>query len=64
MAVGAAVALRAVWRWERTRVVVTDEKVFLVFVSSYYGRVTVEEGAIRLLCDILMVADYEREALR
>jgi uncharacterized membrane protein YdbT with pleckstrin-like domain len=30
MALGALVALRAVWRWERTRVVVTDEKVFLV----------------------------------
>jgi lysylphosphatidylglycerol synthetase-like protein (DUF2156 family) len=26
----AAVALRAVWRWERTRVVVTTEKVFVV----------------------------------
>jgi uncharacterized membrane protein YdbT with pleckstrin-like domain len=30
MALGAGVAVRAVWRWERTRVVVTDEKVFLV----------------------------------
>jgi uncharacterized membrane protein YdbT with pleckstrin-like domain len=30
MALGALVAVRAVWRWERTRVVVTDEKVFLV----------------------------------
>jgi uncharacterized membrane protein YdbT with pleckstrin-like domain len=30
MALGAVVAVRAVWRWERTRVVVTDEKVFLV----------------------------------
>ena len=30
MALGALVALRAVWRWERTRVVVTDEKVFVV----------------------------------
>jgi uncharacterized membrane protein YdbT with pleckstrin-like domain len=27
---GAAVALRAVWRWERTRVVVTTEKLFVV----------------------------------
>jgi len=27
---GALVALRAVWRWERTRVVVTTEKVFVV----------------------------------
>jgi uncharacterized membrane protein YdbT with pleckstrin-like domain len=30
MALGALVGVRAVWRWERTRVVVTDEKVFLV----------------------------------
>lgn len=30
MGLGAVVAVRAVWRWERTRVVVTDEKVFLV----------------------------------
>jgi uncharacterized membrane protein YdbT with pleckstrin-like domain len=28
--VGAVIALRAVWKWERTRVVVTTEKVFLV----------------------------------
>jgi uncharacterized membrane protein YdbT with pleckstrin-like domain len=27
---GALIALRAVWRWERTRVVVTPEKVFVV----------------------------------
>jgi uncharacterized membrane protein YdbT with pleckstrin-like domain len=26
----AAIALHAVWRWERTRLVVTDEQVFLV----------------------------------
>ena len=36
-----------------------DEKDFLVYVSSYYGRVTVEDGAVRLLSDMLMVADYE-----
>jgi uncharacterized membrane protein YdbT with pleckstrin-like domain len=30
MALGALIAVRAVWRWERTRVVVTDEKVFVV----------------------------------
>ena len=41
-----------------------DEKDFLVYVSSYYGRVTVEDGAVRLLSDMLMVADYEQEALR
>jgi len=41
-----------------------DEKAFLVYVSSYYGRVSVEDGAIRLLSDMLMVADYERESVR
>jgi uncharacterized membrane protein YdbT with pleckstrin-like domain len=30
VALGAMVALRAVWKWERTRVVVTTEKVFVV----------------------------------
>ena len=30
VAAGALVAVRAVWRWERTRVVVTTEKVFVV----------------------------------
>jgi uncharacterized membrane protein YdbT with pleckstrin-like domain len=30
VAVAAVVALRAVWKWERTRVVVTTEKVFVV----------------------------------
>jgi uncharacterized membrane protein YdbT with pleckstrin-like domain len=30
VALGAFVALRAVWKWERTRVVVTTEKVFVV----------------------------------
>jgi uncharacterized membrane protein YdbT with pleckstrin-like domain len=30
VAFGALVALRAVWKWERTRVVVTTEKVFVV----------------------------------
>jgi membrane protein YdbS with pleckstrin-like domain len=29
VAVGAVVALRAVWKWERTRMVVTTEKVFV-----------------------------------
>ena len=41
-----------------------DEKDFLVYVSSYYGRVSVEDGAIRLLSDMLMVADYEQESVR
>jgi uncharacterized membrane protein YdbT with pleckstrin-like domain len=30
VALGALVAVRAVWKWERTRVVVTTEKVFVV----------------------------------
>lgn len=30
VAFGAGIALRAVWKWERTRVVVTAEKVFVV----------------------------------
>ena len=30
LAVGALLALRAVWRWERTHVVVTSEKLFIV----------------------------------
>ena len=30
VALAAVVTLRAVWRWERTRVVVTTEKVFVV----------------------------------
>jgi uncharacterized membrane protein YdbT with pleckstrin-like domain len=30
VAFGAVVALRAVWKWERTRVIVTTEKVFVV----------------------------------
>ena len=30
MAIGALVSLRAVWLWERTRVVITSDKVFVV----------------------------------
>ncbi len=40
---GAIVALRAVWRWERTRVVVTTEKLFVV-----YGTVRRRAAAVRL----------------
>ena len=43
MALGALVALRAVWRWERTRVVVTDEKVFVV-----HGTLRRRAKAVRL----------------
>ena len=30
LALGAIVAVRAVWRWERTRIVVTDERLLLL----------------------------------
>jgi uncharacterized membrane protein YdbT with pleckstrin-like domain len=46
MAVGAFVAVRAVWRWERTRVVVTDEKVFLVHGTWRRRAKAVRLGAI------------------
>ena len=40
---GAGVALRAVWRWERTHVVVTTEKLFVV-----HGTVRRHAAAVRL----------------
>jgi uncharacterized membrane protein YdbT with pleckstrin-like domain len=43
MLVGAAVALRAVWRWERTHVVVTTEKLFVV-----HGTTRRRAAAVRL----------------
>jgi uncharacterized membrane protein YdbT with pleckstrin-like domain len=43
LALGAAVALRAVWRWERTRVVLTTDKLFVV-----YGTVRRRAAAVRL----------------
>jgi uncharacterized membrane protein YdbT with pleckstrin-like domain len=57
---GAAVALRAVWNWERTRVVLTTEKLFVVHGTlrkraaavrlSRIGAVEIEQGLIgRLL---------------
>jgi len=36
-----------------------DEKDFLQYVSSFYGRVSVEHEQIRLISEILMVSDYE-----
>lgn len=36
-----------------------DEKDFLVYVSSFYGRVSVDDERIRLSSDILLVEDYE-----
>ena len=40
---GAGMALRAVWRWERTHVVVTTEKLFVV-----HGTVRRRAAAVRL----------------
>lgn len=42
-ALGAAVALRAVWNWERTRVVLTTEKLFVV-----HGTLRKRAAAVRL----------------
>jgi uncharacterized membrane protein YdbT with pleckstrin-like domain len=41
--VGAAIALRAVWDWERTRVVLTTEKLFVV-----HGTLRKRAAAVRL----------------
>jgi uncharacterized membrane protein YdbT with pleckstrin-like domain len=43
MLVGALVALHAVWRWERTHVVVTTDKLFVV-----HGTVRRRAAAVRL----------------
>ena len=43
LALAAAVALRVVWSWERTRVVVTNEKLFVV-----YGTLRRRAAAVRL----------------
>jgi uncharacterized membrane protein YdbT with pleckstrin-like domain len=42
-AVGAAIALRAVWDWEQTRVVLTTEKLFVV-----HGTLRKRAAAVRL----------------
>jgi uncharacterized membrane protein YdbT with pleckstrin-like domain len=42
-ALGAYVALRAVWNWEQTRVVLTTEKLFVV-----YGTLRKRAAAVRL----------------
>jgi uncharacterized membrane protein YdbT with pleckstrin-like domain len=41
--VGAAIALRAVWKWERTRVILTTEKLFVV-----HGTLHRRAAAVRL----------------
>jgi len=40
---GAAIALRAVWKWERTRVILTTEKLFVV-----HGTLHRRAAAVRL----------------
>jgi uncharacterized membrane protein YdbT with pleckstrin-like domain len=57
---GAGIALRAVWKWERTRVILTTEKLFVVHGTfhrraaavrlSRLGAVEIEQGLVgRLL---------------
>jgi len=43
LALGAAIVFRAVWRWERTHVVLTSEKLFVV-----HGTVRRRSAAVRL----------------
>jgi membrane protein YdbS with pleckstrin-like domain len=43
LVLGAAIALRAVWQWDRTHVVLTSEKLFVV-----YGTVRRRAAAVRL----------------
>ncbi|HMC04649.1 MAG TPA: MmoB/DmpM family protein [Actinomycetota bacterium] len=38
-----------------------DEKDFLQYVSSFYGRVSVEDGKVRLASELLMVSDYQAQ---
>ena len=46
IALGVLIALRAVWKWERTRVVVTTDKVFLVGGTWRRRAQSVRLGAI------------------
>ena len=46
MALGALICVRAVWRWERTRVVVTSEKVFVIHGTWRRRAKAVRLGAI------------------
>lgn len=51
LAAGALVALRAVWRWDQTQVVVTTEKLFVV------------EGTIRRRAEAVQLRSLERLGL-
>jgi membrane protein YdbS with pleckstrin-like domain len=46
VALGAVVALRAVWKWEHTRMVVTSEKVFVVNGTLRHRARTVRLAAV------------------
>jgi membrane protein YdbS with pleckstrin-like domain len=46
LAVAAAITLRAVWRWERTRLLVTDDDVSVVFGTVRRRAATVARGRI------------------
>jgi len=68
---GAGIALRAVWKWERTRVILTTEKLFVVHGTfhrraaavrlSRLGAVEIEQGLLgRLLgYGTIVVGDLE-----
>ena len=49
IALGALVALRAVWKWERTRVVVTTDRVFVVGGTLRRRAQAVRLGAVETL---------------
>jgi membrane protein YdbS with pleckstrin-like domain len=46
LALAAVIALRAAWRWERTRLVVTDEEVSVVFGTIRRRSATVPLGRL------------------
>lgn len=61
LTIAAFVAVRAVWKWDRTRVVVTDEKLFVVHGTlrrraaavrlSRVGAIEIEQGLMGRLLD-------------
>jgi hypothetical protein len=70
LALGAAGALRAVWRWERTRILVTDERLVVVdgtlrrreaAVQLSHGAVEVEQSLLGRMLDYgtVVVGDLE-----
>lgn len=70
LALGASGALRAVWRWERTRILVTDERLVVVdgtlrrreaAVPLAHGAVEVEQSLLGRMLDYgtVVVGDLE-----